>query len=75
MEKLRTRYGKDLPDHKLMRLLEMELAPKKNYSTYRSGAIRNMTGRNPVQAKSKETYQPDSPGSKMEAGDAATANE
>ena len=48
IDNLRKRYGKDLPDWKLMRLLEMELAPKKNFSNYRSSVVRNMTGRNPV---------------------------
>jgi len=58
IEGLRKKYGKDLPDEKLFRILEMELAPKKTRASYKSGVIRNMTGRKPGSVRYAEDESP-----------------
>jgi solute carrier family 8 (sodium/calcium exchanger) len=42
---IQKKFGKDLPMDKVLRLLEQDMAPKKTRATYRSGAIRQMTGK------------------------------
>lgn len=41
---LRKKLGKDLPDDKVMKLLNAELAPRRTRAGYRSGAVKGLTG-------------------------------
>ncbi|CAD7929401.1 unnamed protein product [Amoebophrya sp. A25] len=49
-DRIRKKFGKDMPDETVLKLLETELKPKKTRATYRSEAIKGMTSRH----KSKE---------------------
>jgi solute carrier family 8 (sodium/calcium exchanger) len=70
IDSLRQRYGKDLPDSKLMRILEMELAPKKTYANYRSGMSKGMTGRKPPKGDKGSEYETSPSNTPGEKGDA-----
>jgi solute carrier family 8 (sodium/calcium exchanger) len=48
---LKKKFGKDLGDEKVIKLLEAEMAPKKTRATYRANAIKGLTGGKKKQGK------------------------
>lgn len=54
-----------------MRILEMELAPKKTYANYRSGMSKGITGRKPAKDENRYDTSPGGPGGKDGAGENA----
>jgi hypothetical protein len=43
-KQIQQKFAKDLPEEKILKLLEQEMAPKKTRATYRSSVIRGITG-------------------------------